>query len=103
MGPAQSPAAPHAVAVLRGGDWLLRAVEPQSVFTPEQWSEEHRLVARTVDEFVEKEVLPGLDRLEQKDWALARRLLQRCGELGLLGIDVAEEYGGVALDKVTSM
>src|SRR5262245_25907805 len=103
MGPTESAAAPHQVAVLRGGDWLLRAVDPQAVFTPEQRSEEHRLVERTVEEFVEKEVLPQLDRLEQKDWALARRLLQHCGELGLLGIDITEEYGGVALDKVTSM
>ena len=48
-------------------------------------------------------MLPALDRLEQKDWALARELVQRCGELGLLGVDVPEAYGGVGLDKVTSL
>ena len=48
-------------------------------------------------------MLPVLDRLEQKDWALARRLVKRCGELGLLGVDVPEAYGGLNLDKVTSL
>src|SRR5262249_31943465 len=54
-------------------------------------------------EFVSKEVLPELERLEQKDWALARRLVQRCGELGLLGVDVPEAYGGVQLDNAASL
>ena len=49
------------------------------------------------------EVAPALEQLEQKDWALARRLMQRCGELGLLGTDVPEAYGGVDLDKVSSI
>ena len=49
------------------------------------------------------EVLPALDRLEQKDWDLSRQLLRRCGELGLLGVDVPEAYGGVGLDKVSSL
>ena len=61
------------------------------------------MIGRTTQEFVDQEVLPQLDRLEQKDWALARQLVQRCGELGLLGVDVAETYGGLDLDKVTSM
>ena len=49
------------------------------------------------------EVLPQLDRMEQKDWTVARQLLVRCGELGLLSVDVAEQYGGMQLDKATSM
>ncbi|HEY3045251.1 MAG TPA: acyl-CoA dehydrogenase family protein [Vicinamibacterales bacterium] len=92
-----------AIAVLRGAEWLLTAAEPDAVWTPERVTEEQRLVARTTEEFVAKEVVPQLDRLEQKDWALARQLLVRCGELGLLSVDVAEEYGGIQLDKVTSM
>src|ERR1700720_321881 len=91
------------IAVLRGGEWLLVATEPEAVCTPEGGTEEQRLVARTTEEFVVNEVLPQLDRLEQKDWAVARHLLVRCGELGLLSVDVAEEYGGMQLDKVTSM
>ncbi len=88
---------------LRGGEWLLKASEPDAVFTPEQITEEHRLIAQTVSDFVDHEVLPVLDRLEQKDWTLARALLRRCGELGLIGVDTPEAYGGVHLDKVTSL
>jgi alkylation response protein AidB-like acyl-CoA dehydrogenase len=97
------PTTDAAITVLRGGEWLLTATEPEAVWTPERTTEEQRLVARTTEEFVATEVMPQLDRLEQKDWTLARQLLIRCGELGLLSVDVAEEYGGVQLDKVTSM
>jgi len=90
-------------AILRGGAWLLDAQDPATVFTPERFTDEHRLIARTADEFVDNEVLPVLPRLEQKDWALARALIVRCGELGLLGVDVPEAYGGVQLDKATSL
>jgi alkylation response protein AidB-like acyl-CoA dehydrogenase len=88
---------------LRGGEWLLQASDPAGVFTPEQLSEEHRLIAQTVTDFVNNEVLPVLDRLEQKDWTLARDLVRRAGALGLLGVDAPEAYGGVQLDKITSM
>jgi alkylation response protein AidB-like acyl-CoA dehydrogenase len=86
----------------RGGAWLLESVDPAKVFTPERQTDEHRLIARTAAEFVRNEVIPAQDRLEQKDWTVARRLLRRCGELGLLGVDIPEAYGGVGLDKVTS-
>jgi alkylation response protein AidB-like acyl-CoA dehydrogenase len=87
----------------RGGEFLLQTSEPATVFTPEQTTEEHRLIARTVADFVDNEVLPVLDRLEGKDWNLARTLLRRCGDLGLLGVDAPEVYGGLQLDKATSM
>ena len=87
---------------ITGGAWLIEdATEP--IFTPERLSDEHRLIRQTADEFVASEVLPALDRLEQKDWALARALVRRCGDLGLLGTDVPEAYGGVELDKVSSI
>jgi alkylation response protein AidB-like acyl-CoA dehydrogenase len=88
---------------LRGGEWLLHAADAASVFTPEQMTDEHRLIARTAEEFVEKEVLPVLDRLEQKDWDLSRKLVKRAADLGLFGVDVPEAYGGLGLDKVTSL
>src|SRR5215212_4068836 len=89
--------------ILRGGEWLLQPSEADSVFTPERLTEEHRLIGRTAQEFVDNEVLPQLDRLEQKDWALARTLVKAGAELGLLGVDVPEAYGGLGLDKVTSL
>ena len=88
---------------LRGAEWLLRPTAPDAVFTPERLTDEHRLIARTAAAFVDNEVLTQLDRLEQKDWELARQLVRRSADLGLLGVDVAEAYGGLALDKVTSL
>jgi len=89
--------------LLRGGEWLLRPTDPEAVFTPERLTEEHRLIAKTTREFVQNEVLPELQRLEQKDWDLVRRLMRRAAELGLLGVDAPETYGGLGLDKVTSL
>ena len=73
------------------------------MLTPERLSDEHRLIGQTAREFAEKEVIPAIDRLETKDWAFARHLLQRCGELGLLGVDAPEEYGGIGLDKAAAL
>jgi alkylation response protein AidB-like acyl-CoA dehydrogenase len=66
-------------------------------------SDEHRLIGQTAQQFVHKEVVPSIERLEQKDWALARQLLHRSGELGLLGVDAPEEFGGVGLDKAAAL
>jgi alkylation response protein AidB-like acyl-CoA dehydrogenase len=95
---------PSSLTSLRkGGSWLLEDTASADVFTPEQLTEEHRLMAKTTTDFVDNEVLPNLGRLEEKDWELARRLIRRCGELGLLGIPVPEEYGGLDLDKTSSL
>ena len=88
---------------VKSGTWLLDAVDDTAVFTPEKMTEEHRLIARSAGEFAQAEVLPVLDRLEHKEWDLSRSLLRRCGEIGLLGVNVPEAYGGVELDKVSSM
>jgi alkylation response protein AidB-like acyl-CoA dehydrogenase len=87
----------------KGAAWMLEPGEGASVLTPETLSEEHRLIAQTAREFAEKEIIPAIDRLEQKDWALARKLMQRAGELGLLGVDAPEEFGGVGLDKAAAL
>jgi alkylation response protein AidB-like acyl-CoA dehydrogenase len=91
------------VRVGKGASWLLEPGDSASVLTPERLSGEHRLIARTAREFAAKEVVPGIARLEQKDWAFARELLRRAGELGLLGVDAPEEYGGVGLDKAAAL
>jgi alkylation response protein AidB-like acyl-CoA dehydrogenase len=87
----------------RGGSWLIEDTAPSSVMTPEQLTEEHRLIGQTAAEFVAGEVMPLKDRLEQKEWALNRELLLKCGALGLLGTNVPEEYGGVDLDKIATL
>jgi alkylation response protein AidB-like acyl-CoA dehydrogenase len=83
--------------------WLLEEPPAEGIFTPEQLTDEHRLMAQTTDEFIDAEVLPNLPRLENKDWDVARALIRRCGELGLLGVDAPEAYGGLALDKTSSV
>ncbi len=90
-------------AQLRGGAWLVEPSDAHEVLTPETLTDEQRLIGATTQQFVDQEVLPALDRLEQHDWSVARRLIARCGELGLLGVDVPESYGGLNLDKVTSL
>jgi alkylation response protein AidB-like acyl-CoA dehydrogenase len=86
----------------KGGSWLLESAAG-AVFTPERLTDEHRLIRQTADEFVAQEVLPHIERLESKDWSLVRRLVADCGELGLLGTDVPEAFGGTGLDKVSSL
>src|SRR6266853_4795957 len=88
---------------LRGGAWLIEPTDFLEVLTPERLTDEHRLIGNTTQEFVEQEVLPELNRLEQHDWTIARRLIKRCGDLGLLGVDVPEVYGGLNLDKISSL
>ena len=90
-------------AVRKGGSWLFEDPAAGDVFTPEMLSEEHRLIAKTADEFVAAEVLPVLDRLESKDWELSRHLIKRCGDLGLLGLAAPEEFGGLDLDKASAL
>jgi alkylation response protein AidB-like acyl-CoA dehydrogenase len=92
--------APH---ITRGGEWLVAATDPSAVMTRERITEEHRLIEQTAADFMTGEVLPRLERLEQKEWALNRELLAKAGELGLLGTNVPEAWGGVDLDKVATM
>src|SRR5215218_1068560 len=91
------------IPTYKGGSWLLEETPASDIFTPEKLSDEHRLMAQTTEQFVNNELLPALDRLEQKDWQLSRALVRRAGELGLLGISVPEAYGGLDLDKVSSL
>jgi alkylation response protein AidB-like acyl-CoA dehydrogenase len=87
----------------RGGDFLFAPVGSAPFMTPERFTEEQRQFYATGADFVNREVLPLADRIEQKDNPLLRQLLARAGELGLLGVDVSEDLGGLGLDKTTSM
>ncbi|PEL12068.1 acyl-CoA dehydrogenase family protein [Bacillus sp. AFS017336] len=88
--------------LLKGGSFLTNEVTFDKVFTPEDFSDEHKLIAKTTEEFVINEVLPELEYLEQHEFDRTVRLLKQAGELGLLAADVPEEYGGIALDKISS-
>jgi len=88
---------------MKGGSWLIEETEPSAVMTPERRTEEHVLIGQASAEFIDGEVLPLVDRLEQKEWALNRELIKKCGALGLLGTNVPEAYGGVDMDKVSTL
>ncbi|HZR33142.1 MAG TPA: acyl-CoA dehydrogenase family protein [Terriglobales bacterium] len=85
-----------------GGSFLLEERRPEDVFTPEDFNEQHQLIAQTAEDFANNEILPAADKLEHKDWALARELLKKASDLGLTSVDIPEQYGGAEMDKVSS-
>lgn len=88
---------------VKGGAWLIDSTDPAGVMTPEKITDEHRMIGQTAAEFIDNEVMPATEQLEKKDWALARELIKKCGGLGLLGTNIPEQYGGVDLDKISTL
>jgi len=86
-----------------GGAFLLQEVGSLRIVTPELFTEDQRLYLETATKFSREQVLPAAERIEAKDNALLRELLRRAGELGLLMVDIPEAYGGLGLDKTTSL
>jgi alkylation response protein AidB-like acyl-CoA dehydrogenase len=89
--------------LLNGGDFLLIDSAEMGIFTPEDFTSEQKQIAETAEEFVKKEILPELDRIESQDFALVVEKMRRCAELGLFLVDIPEEFGGLELDKATGM
>jgi alkylation response protein AidB-like acyl-CoA dehydrogenase len=89
--------------VIKGGSFILEDHSPMDVFTPEDISDEHKLIAQTAAEFTQKEVLPREEEIEAKSYKTHRELLMKAGELGLLSIDIPEQYGGAGLDLLSSL
>lgn len=88
--------------VFKGGGFLVEDLTAEDVITPEDFTDEHKMIAKTTEEFVVGEVVPKIDHLENHEFEHSVELLKKAGELGLLGADVPEEYGGLALDKISS-
>ena len=88
---------------MKGGGFLLEDIEAEATFAPEDFSEEQRMIAQTVEDFMDQEVLPVVPRIEQKDLQVTVDLLRKAGELGLLGVEVPEKYSGLGLDKTSAM
>ncbi|MBK9214043.1 MAG: acyl-CoA dehydrogenase family protein [Chloracidobacterium sp.] len=86
---------------MKGGEFLI--AETTEIFTPEDLSEEQRMIGETTKEFVDNEVAPQLPAMEQHAWEVARDLVRKGGELGLLGATIPEEYGGLALDQTSGV
>jgi len=85
-----------------GGSFLIGERKPDEVFTPEDFTDQHSLIAQTAEEFATKEIVPNIEKMEHKDFAITRELVRKAGDLGLSGVDVPERYGGMQMDKVTS-
>lgn len=89
--------------ILKGGEYLIRDIPCEDIFTPEDFSDEQRQIAETTEQFVENEILPHMEEIDAQNFDLVVEGMHKCGELGLLMIDAPEQYGGLELDKATSM
>ena len=69
---------------IKGGEWLIRTTEPQDIFIPEEWSEEHKMIAKSAMDFLAAEVYPNLDRIDSMEEGLMPSLMDKAGELGML-------------------
>ena len=87
----------------KGGSFLITETDPESVYTPEDFTDEQKMFMKTAQEFVDNEVIANIERTEAKEEGAMIELLRKAGELGLLMIDIPEKYGGLELDKATSM
>src|SRR6478672_4015407 len=89
--------------IFQGGSFLIEDRTPAEIFTPEDFTEEHRMIGETTREFVDNEVRPNLEAMENHAWDVARDLVHKAGDLGLLGSTIPEEFGGLGLDQTTSV
>ena len=87
---------------LKGGEWLVKETDPSSVFIPENFSEEQRMIRDMCNQYLDTEVLPILERIDSLEPGLMRSLVQKAGEQGLLATSFPESYGGLGKDFVTS-
>src|SRR5499427_8832124 len=87
---------------ISGGSFLLEERRPDEVFTPEDFSEQHQMIAQTAEEFAINEIVPNIEKIEHKDFSVTRDLLKKAGELGLSSVEIPEAYGGLEMDKVTA-
>ena len=89
--------------ITKGGEFLIKDTHAEDIFIPENWSEEQQMIAQTTQDFLNAEVHPHLDRIDKLEPGLMPSLLDKAGELGLMGVSVPEEYGGFGKDFNTSM
>jgi alkylation response protein AidB-like acyl-CoA dehydrogenase len=87
---------------ITGGSFLLEERRPDEIFTPEDFTDQHQLIAQTAEEFAFHEIVPNIDKIEHKDFSVTRQLLKKAGELGLSSVEIPEAYGGLEMDKVTA-
>ncbi len=87
----------------KGGAFLIEDYQPDDIFTPEDFTDEHKMISQTARDFVQNEIIPKTEDIENQNYDVIKGLLRKAGELGLLAIDIPEKYGGLGLDVQSSM
>ena len=88
---------------IKGGEFIIRQTKPNEIFIPEEWNEEQQMIAQMCDDFITQEVLPHIERIDKMEEGLMPSILDKAGELGLLGMSVPEDLGGMGVDFKTSL
>lgn len=88
---------------IKGGEFIIRDTEASEIFIPESWTEEQRMISNMCDDFIKAEIVPNLDRIDSMEEGLMPSLMEKAGELGLLGMSVPEDLGGMGVDFKTSL
>ncbi|HSP39784.1 MAG TPA: acyl-CoA dehydrogenase family protein, partial [Gillisia sp.] len=89
--------------LIRGGQFLVKETKSEHVFTPEDFTDEQKMMRDSVREFVDREIWPHKEEFEKKNYALTEELMRKAGDMGFLGVSVQEEYGGLGMGFVTTM
>jgi len=92
-----------AIPKTKGGAFLIERSSPEEIFTPEDFTDEHRAIAKTTDDFWQKEVVPNIDAIRHQDHALCAKILKKSGEIGLTGVVLPEKFGGMEMDMTSMM
>jgi alkylation response protein AidB-like acyl-CoA dehydrogenase len=87
----------------KGGSFLLETSTTDEIFSPEDFTEEHRAIARTTEEFWSKDVAPNVEAIQHQEPGVAVSVLRKAGELGLTAVSIPEKYGGMEMDLVSAL
>src|SRR4029077_8233520 len=87
---------------ISGGSFLLEERQPSEVFTPEDFNEQHQLIGQTTEEFAVNQILPNVEKSENREFEVPGDVLKKAGDVGLSGAEIPEAYGGLEMDKVTA-
>ncbi len=88
---------------IKGGEFIIRQTKPNEIFIPEEWNEEQQMIAQMCDDFIAQEIIPNIERIDKMEEGLMPSILDKAGELGLLGMSVPEDLGGMGVDFKTSL
>ena len=94
---------PETIKPIIGGEFLLKESEPLNIFIPEDFSEEQKMMASACEDFLDKEVIPNIEKVDKGEPGLMEGLLKKAGDLGLLGLSISDQYGGMSMSFNTSM